>query len=551
MPRFIPRPRHIAAALTLSLGAMLAACGEDPMQPVAEAPAGASLTVGAPASLPTVSSGLHNTCAVMTDGSAVCWGSNALGQSTPPAGEYLQVSASMQHACGLLVDGTVACWGANDRTGPTPTGTFTQVSAGSQHNCAVTTEGDVTCWGYNWDGQVGGTPTTTPPFHAVFTHEGDFVEVSAGLYETCARRSDGSVVCWGRDSATWTVPAPGTYTQLSATWYRACGLRTDGTIACWGNNGNGQGTVPAGTFTEVSAGAFHTCGVATDGDVWCWGYDGWGQVSGAPGELMNAFAVHEGPFTHVSAGMYHTCAVRADATFTCWGAGTTNTGIEPHYGQAAPPQLHAPQTITFTSAPPSPAILGGSYTVSAGGGGSGNPVTFTSLTPSVCTVGPSSGGTGTVSLDAIGTCTIAADQAGSANWLPAARVTQTFAVVYDFGGSTGGGFAPPVSSTTFNAARAGQAVPIKFDLGGDQGLLVIASGYPQSAAVACPNGTQPVNVLPEATVTPGSSALTYDASTGLYTYVWKTDRAWAGTCREFVLKLADGTEHRALFDFTK
>ena len=552
MHRFIPRPRRATAVLALVLGAALAGCGENPLRPAFDEPAAASLAVGTAASLPMISAGYHHSCAVTADNNVTCWGSNAYGQVAPPAGLYSEVSAGFLHSCGVTMDGAILCWGTSDRGAATPpAGTFTQVSAGVEHSCAVTTEGDVTCWGFDYYGQVSGTPTQTAPFTAIHTHEGDFTEVAAGLYHSCALTTDGTAVCWGRNDVGAITPAPGTYTQLSATWYRTCGLRTDGTVACWGNNCNGQGTVPVGTFTGLSAGAFHTCGVTSGGDVTCWGYDGYGQVSGAPGELNGALATHEGPFTRVSAGMYHTCAIRADETFVCWGAGTKATGIEPHYGQAMPPELRASQSITFTSAPPSPALLGASYTVTATGGGSGNPVTFTSITPTVCTAGLSSGGTSVVTLDAVGTCTIAADQAGGGGWIAAAQATQTFGVVYNFGAGTGGGFAPPVSSTTFNAARAGQAVPVKFDLGGDQGLLVVATGFPQSVTVACPNASQPVNVLPEATETSGSSALTYDASTGLYTYVWKTDRAWAGTCREFVLKLADGTEHRALFDFTK
>ena len=34
------------------------------------------------------------------------------------------------------------------------------------------------------------------------------------------------------------------------------------------------------------------------------------------------------------------------------------------------------QAISFTSTPPSPAVVGGTYTPAATGGGSGNPVTF-------------------------------------------------------------------------------------------------------------------------------------------------------------------------------
>jgi hypothetical protein len=33
--------------------------------------------------------------------------------------------------------------------------------------------------------------------------------------------------------------------------------------------------------------------------------------------------------------------------------------------------------------------------------------------------------------------------------------------------------------------------------------------------------------------------------------VWKTERKWMGTCREFVLKLDDGSVHVAQFQFTK
>ncbi len=549
------RPHRSLTFIGAALVAAITACAEAPLGPDASASAQPGLdasTANATAALPALAVGYLHNCVVTAGGSVVCWGSNEAGQSDAPAGEFVQVSANYRQSCGVKSDGTLACWGDAGHDVAPPEGAFTQVSLGSDHACALRADGDIVCWGQNYEGQVSGTPTRTLPFEATFTHEGSFVQVSAGLYHTCALTAEGQAVCWGRNDVGAIMPPAGTYTQLAATWYRTCGLRTDGAIVCWGNNGNGQGNTPAGvTFTQVAANGFHTCGVTTDGDVMCWGYDGWGQVSGAPGELMGAVATHEGPFASVGTGMYHTCGVKTDGSIVCWGAGTTNTGIEPHLGQSMPPQLQQAQAIAFTSNVPVPAVLGASYTVTATGGGSGNPVVFTSLTPTTCTVGSSSDGVGTVTLRAVGTCTIAADQAGSAGWLPAPRVTQSVAVVYDFGSSTGGGFGEPVSSTTLNKVRAGQAVPIKFDLGGDQGLGVIASGYPQSIAVACPNGSEPVNVLPVVTETPGSSTLSYDARTGLYGYVWKTDRAWAGTCREFVLKLADGMVHTARFQFAR
>jgi hypothetical protein len=81
-----------------------------------------------------------------------------------------------------------------------------------------------------------------------------------------------------------------------------------------------------------------------------------------------------------------------------------------------------PQSITFTSTPTEPSY-GGSYSVSATGGGSGNPVVFSSATTDVCTV------TGAlVTFVHAGSCTIDADQAGSTYYAAAPRAQQTFTV---------------------------------------------------------------------------------------------------------------------------
>ncbi|MGI5486302.1 PxKF domain-containing protein [Microtetraspora malaysiensis] len=87
--------------------------------------------------------------------------------------------------------------------------------------------------------------------------------------------------------------------------------------------------------------------------------------------------------------------------------------------------------------------------------------------------------------------------------------------------------------------KAGSAVPIKFSLGGDRGTDVIASGYPVSQPVTCDTGkaTGPA----EPTSGPGNSKLGYDD--GQYNYVWKTDRGWSDSCRQFELKLDDGSSH--------
>jgi len=52
-------------------------------------------------------------------------------------------------------------------------------------------------------------------------------------------------------------------------------------------------------------------------------------------------------------------------------------------------------------------------------------------------------------------------------------------------------------------------------------------------------------------VTAGASVLSYDSHTDTYTYVWNTDKAWAATCRQLVVKLRDGSEALANFNFVK
>ncbi len=102
---------------------------------------------------------------------------------------------------------------------------------------------------------------------------------------------------------------------------------------------------------------------------------------------------------------------------------------------------------------------------------------------------------------------------------------------------------------TVNTVKAGSAIPVKFSLTGNQGLNIFQTGYPASAPYTC-SSAAPADAI-EQTVTAGASSLSYDPATGQYTYVWKTDKAWAGTRRGRVVKLADGATHTADFEFTK
>lgn len=119
----------------------------------------------------------------------------------------------------------------------------------------------------------------------------------------------------------------------------------------------------------------------------------------------------------------------------------------------------------------------------------------------------------------------------------------TVTVLHNFSG-----FLQPVDELpTVNLVSAGQAVPVKFSLSGNKGLSIFATGYPASSEVPCA-ATEPGSVI-EDTVSAGGSSLSYNATADVYSYIWKTNKVWKGTCRILVLKLNDGSSHIAKFRF--
>ncbi len=112
-----------------------------------------------------------------------------------------------------------------------------------------------------------------------------------------------------------------------------------------------------------------------------------------------------------------------------------------------------------------------------------------------------------------------------------------------------GFYAPVVNAPTVNRVQAGQAIPVKFSLGGDQGLEIFAAGFPTVTPLACGTSARLDQIEP--TVTAGASRLEYDPATDRYTYVWKTQKAWANTCRQLALKFKDNSIYRADFRFRR
>jgi HYR domain-containing protein len=204
-------------------------------------------------------------------------------------------------------------------------------------------------------------------------------------------------------------------------------------------------------------------------------------------------------------------------TATCTTTFTVTDSIPPTITCPANLVVYLPPNSTATS-------MAVNYTVSATDNCSGVTVESSPSSGSVFTVGSTIvNATATDSSNNTSTCSF------------------TVTVRFDFTG-----FLSPVGNLpTLNVVNANRAVPVKFSLSGDKGLNIFAAGFPSSGTIACDATAPPVDVTE--TVTAGSSTLSYDSVSDQYIYVWKAENQWAGTCRQLILKLKDGTTHVANF----
>ena len=162
-------------------------------------------------------------------------------------------------------------------------------------------------------------------------------------------------------------------------------------------------------------------------------------VAGSTSYTVTAVATSGLPVSlAVAQGSASVCAIDGD-TVTAIGAGTCtieasqpgDTTFEPaaqvqqSFAVGSPAPSLSDQTINFTSTPPAAATIGGPDYVVAASASSGLPVAF-SVSPGSAGVCSVSGAT--VSLLGAGTCTIRADQAGSAGYHSAPQAQQSFPV---------------------------------------------------------------------------------------------------------------------------
>ncbi|MCI0634510.1 MAG: M36 family metallopeptidase, partial [Actinobacteria bacterium] len=108
-----------------------------------------------------------------------------------------------------------------------------------------------------------------------------------------------------------------------------------------------------------------------------------------------------------------------------------------------------------------------------------------------------------------------------------------------------GGFEPPIEPLpTVNDANAGSNVPVKFTLSEQGGAPDIAAIF-GSQQVDCTTFAPSGPIVPA--LTPGSRVL--ESSGDQFSFNWKTEGAWEGTCRQLIVRLQDVTDPVAIFSF--
>lgn len=324
----------------------------------------------------SVGAGFLHSCAVRSNGEALCWGGNVFGQLgdgtnnmrlTPVAVSGLSGAMSISsshshHTCALISGGEVKCWGLNlngqlgdgtkiARNLPAAviglSGQVSSLSTGGDSSCALIVDGTVQCWGSNNEGQLGDGTTVdrSTPTNVVGVENA--VGISVGAFVACATGEDSLALCWGRNlfgtlgegtSSRRVAPVltPNVISAITSGARHSCGLGKNGELLCWGDNSRGQlgdGTMlprfsaieVVGMGDEVSsvhAGGRHTCARIASGAAKCWGENSRGQLGNG---TLNDSTVPIGVLgldsgvVSISAGASHTCAIVGSGAAKCWG----------------------------------------------------------------------------------------------------------------------------------------------------------------------------------------------------------------------------------------
>lgn len=271
------------------------ACGDTPNSKYCSA----SACVG----VQQVVTGYDFSCALMTDGTVRCWGSNDFGQlgigdddtahnrpvAVPNLSNVVKLTANSSEGyrvCALLGDQTAKCWGNGrygtlgdgntaDHISGTPVavmkdastvfGGIKDIATGQNATCALDTSGVAWCWGHRYFGTVGDgvTSDTSRQYPVAVTGGGTGNSaITVGQWHACLTTTSNNtsgVRCWGDNSGlgvgmsgqpsyntAQTTPANnvngGVPNPIGAGSPQnvTCAILNNSTLGCWGGNARGQ-----------------------------------------------------------------------------------------------------------------------------------------------------------------------------------------------------------------------------------------------------------------------------------------------------------------------
>ena len=306
--------------------------------PVAAVVATTSVASADPFTYTSVEVGNSAVCAVTTDGTAVCWGSNRdqyliassreLNITTPTKvplpnnDRFVTLDGGANRTwCGLAISGKVYCWGDHHTgnywapTSRTPVEvefphamTITEVHSGYSNGCAINTDAELWCWGDILESGSGQTEPMRTPVKVAMPNNERVIDFDNGG-ASCAVTDLGNIYCWGHSNGAGQLGIG--YVNTFAYAVSVTPLKV---------------LTPAGVqFASVTTGLEHSCALSTTGTGYCWGdnYEGlFGNDSYVDSPIPTPMVVpNSEKLTQISTGWYHTCVKTVSGTTWCFGRG--------------------------------------------------------------------------------------------------------------------------------------------------------------------------------------------------------------------------------------